>query len=127
MTYSRKPRRPKPHSNGARNTTRVNNRQNSKSLRINNLKAFLFPANSNPAFYHRLPRSREYESLPDFGLALDTDIALPSNCFPSNSLIASSLALSAISTKPNPLDLPVALSVTTFAEVTSPNLSKRDL
>src|SRR5579859_3086831 len=99
---------------------------------MNHLKAFLFSTRCGQDTYHRLPRSprsREKEPPPplsDLGLALDTDIALPSRSFPFNSFIASSPALSDISTKANPLNLPISLSIITFAEVTSPNLSKRD-
>src|ERR1700722_20741201 len=76
-------------------------------------------------FYHRFPLSLENEPLrlSDFGFAWVTEIVLPSTCFPSRSFIASCAALSAISTKPNPRDLPVSLSVITLADVTSPYLA----
>src|ERR1700761_1677731 len=77
--------------------------------------------------YQRLFRSRWEEPPSDLGLALETEMVLPSALVPSSSFIAFSAASSAISTKANPLDLPVSLSEITFADFTSPYLLNIDL
>src|ERR1700760_851767 len=76
--------------------------------------------------YKRSPRFRWNEPPSDLGLAFETEIVRPSALDPSRSFIAFSAASSAISTKANPLDLPVSLSNMTFADVTSPNLPNID-
>src|SRR5690348_11682565 len=118
---------PSTHSNGTKSIQRSHDNQNSKSLRNIVSEAFVLRSVPNSSGYQRLPRSRWNEPpLSDLGLALETEIDLPSTEVPSSSFIASSAALSAISTNANPLDLPVSLSVITFAEVTSPYLLNID-
>src|SRR4051794_364085 len=68
-----------------------------------------------------LSRKELRDDLSSFGLASTTLILLPSTVAESSSAIAFFAAsLSGISTKPNPLDCPLNLSLIIFEEVTSP-------
>ena len=68
------------------------------------------------------------DPLSSLSFATETEIALPSISLLFKFFMASLPSSSEeISTKPNPRYLPVALSVITFAEVTSPYLPNMDL
>jgi hypothetical protein len=66
------------HSNGTKSTWRFSDNRNSKGLRNFVSEAFMLWFLPDFFGYQRLPRSRWNEPLSDFGLALETDIVLPS-------------------------------------------------